>query len=68
MKRLDELTDDYFKDELGFSELLKLIEEGITREIVNRIQNIRKNQGLDVTDKIEVNLKKTPKLEQALKK
>ena len=45
----------------------KLIEEGITREIVNRIQNIRKNQGLDVTDKIEVNLKKTPKLEQALK-
>ena len=45
----------------------KLIEEGITREIVNRIQNIRKNQGLDVTDKIEINLKKTPKLEQALK-
>ncbi len=45
----------------------KLIEEGITREIVNRIQNIRKNQGLDVTDKIEINLKKTPKLEHALK-
>ena len=45
----------------------KLIEEGITREIVNRIQNIRKNQGFDVTDKIEINLKKTPKLEQALK-
>jgi len=44
-----------------------LIEEGITREIVNRIQNIRKNQGFDVTDKIEINLKKTPKLEQALK-
>ena len=45
----------------------KLIEEGITREIVNRIQNIRKNKGLDVTDKIEINIKKTPKLEQALK-
>ena len=45
----------------------KLIEEGITREIVNRIQNIRKNQGFDVTDKIEINIKKTPKLEQALK-
>ena len=45
----------------------KLIEEGITREIVNRIQNIRKNQGFDVTDKIEINIKKSPKLEQALK-
>jgi isoleucyl-tRNA synthetase len=45
----------------------KLIEEGITREIVNRIQNIRKNQGFDVTDKIEIIIKKTPKLEQALK-
>ena len=45
----------------------KLIEEGITREIVNRIQNIRKNKGFDVTDKIEINIKKTPKLEQALK-
>ena len=45
----------------------KLIEEGITREIINRIQNIRKNQGFDVTDKIEINLKKSPKLEQALK-
>ena len=45
----------------------KLIEEGITREIVNRIQNIRKNKGYDVTDKIEINIKKTPKLEQALK-
>ena len=45
----------------------KLIEEGITREIVNRIQNIRKNQGFNVTDKIEINIKKTPKLEQALK-
>ena len=45
----------------------KLIEEGITREIVNRIQNIRKNKGFDVTDKIEINIEKTPKLEQALK-
>tara|TARA_B100000989_G_scaffold297405_1_gene283090 strand:- start:787 stop:4185 length:3399 start_codon:yes stop_codon:yes gene_type:complete len=45
----------------------QLIDEGITREIVNRIQNIRKNKGFDVTDKIEINIKKTPKLEQALK-
>ncbi len=43
-----------------------LINEGIAREIINRIQNIRKNQGLDVTDKIEINLKNNEKLEEAL--
>ena len=40
--------------------------EGITREIVNRVQNIRKNQGYDVTDKIEINIKNHKKLEKAL--
>ena len=32
----------------------KLRQEGISRELVNRIQNIRKESGFDVTDKIEV--------------
>ncbi|MGB3591757.1 MAG: isoleucine--tRNA ligase [Nonlabens sp.] len=32
----------------------KLIEEGIARELVNRIQNIRKDAGLEVTDRINV--------------
>jgi len=31
-----------------------LINEGIARELVNRIQNIRKDAGLEVTDKIEI--------------
>ena len=31
-----------------------LIDEGIARELVNRIQNIRKNIGLEVTDKIDI--------------
>ena len=44
----------------------ELINEGITREIVNRVQNIRKNQGYDVTDKIEINIKNNKKLEEAL--
>jgi isoleucyl-tRNA synthetase len=44
----------------------ELVNEGITREIVNRIQNIRKNQGYDVTDKIEINIKNNKKLEEAL--
>ena len=30
----------------------KLIEEGIARELINRIQNLRKDVGLEVTDKI----------------
>ena len=44
----------------------ELVNEGITREIVNRVQNIRKNQGYDVTDKIEINIKNNKKLEEAL--
>jgi isoleucyl-tRNA synthetase len=32
----------------------KLRQEGIARELVNRIQNIRKDSGFEVTDKIEV--------------
>jgi len=31
-----------------------LIEEGIARELINRIQNIRKNNGLEVTDRIDI--------------
>jgi isoleucyl-tRNA synthetase len=31
-----------------------LINEGIARELVNRIQNIRKDAGLEVTDKIDI--------------
>jgi isoleucyl-tRNA synthetase len=34
----------------------KLIEEGLAREIINRIQNIRKESNFDVTDKIEVQI------------
>ena len=44
-----------------------LINEGIARELVNRIQNIRKSKGLEVTDKIEIKIKKSEKLENAIK-
>ena len=36
----------------------ELKQEGIARELVNRIQNIRKDSGFDVTDKIKVHLQK----------
>jgi isoleucyl-tRNA synthetase len=34
----------------------ELLMEGVARELVNRIQNIRKDSGLEVTDKIEVEI------------
>jgi isoleucyl-tRNA synthetase len=36
----------------------ELFDEGIAREIVNRIQNIRKNSDFDVTDKINIAIEK----------
>ena len=41
--------------------------EGIARELVNRIQNLRKDSGFEVTDKITVHLQKNPALEKAIK-
>jgi isoleucyl-tRNA synthetase len=43
-----------------------LIDEGIAREMINRIQNIRKDCGLEVTDKIDVKILKNEVLEQAI--
>ena len=40
--------------------------EGIAREVVNRIQNIRKESGLDVTDRILVTLDTNEKLQTAI--
>lgn len=37
----------------------ELRKEGIARDLVNRIQNIRKDMGLEVQDKIRVSLEKT---------
>lgn len=36
----------------------ELKEEGIAREMVNRIQNLRKDKGLEVTDRIELTVQK----------
>ena len=33
-----------------------LRKEGVARELINRIQNLRKNSGFDVTDKIDVKI------------
>ncbi|KAB1156024.1 isoleucine--tRNA ligase [Flavobacterium luteum] len=44
----------------------ELKEEGIARELVNRIQNIRKDSGFEVTDKIKVHLQKDEALQKAV--
>jgi isoleucyl-tRNA synthetase len=44
-----------------------LKQEGIARELVNRIQNIRKDSGFEVTDKIKVQIQRNGELEQAIK-
>ncbi len=51
--------------DITITEDLKL--EGISRELVNRIQNMRKDQGFEVTDKIRVQVKDHPYISEALK-
>ncbi len=45
-----------------------LREEGIARELVNRIQNLRKDSGFEVTDRIDVKLRKDDQIAQAVKR
>ena len=45
-----------------------LINEGIARELVNRIQKIRKEAGLEVTDKIDISFLADNDLKQKIKK
>jgi len=44
----------------------QLREEGIAREFINRIQNIRKDSGLDVTDKIRVSINRQDSINSAV--
>ena len=44
-----------------------LREEGVARELVNRIQNLRKDSGFEVTDRIHVKLQKNGLVEQAVR-
>ena len=50
--------------DITISEELK--REGIARELVNRIQNFRKDSGFEVTDKIDVTLQKDGTVEEAV--
>ncbi|MDA3910350.1 MAG: isoleucine--tRNA ligase [Bacteroidales bacterium] len=50
--------------DIQISEVLK--QEGIARELINRIQNLRKDNGFDVTDKINISLQSNPEIEKVI--
>jgi len=45
----------------------ELRNEGLAREVVNRIQNLRKDKGFEVTDKILVKIQQNSDLDNAIK-
>jgi isoleucyl-tRNA synthetase len=51
--------------DIAVTEVLKA--EGIAREIVNKIQNIRKDNGYEVSDKITIKLKANETVHAAIK-
>ncbi|MBR1630794.1 MAG: isoleucine--tRNA ligase [Paludibacteraceae bacterium] len=40
--------------------------EGIARELINRIQNIRKSSGLEITDRISIQVERRPEISDAV--
>lgn len=43
-----------------------LRKEGLARELVNRIQNLRKSSGFDITDKIHVSILSCEEMDEAI--
>ena len=43
-----------------------LIEEGVARELINRIQNLRKTSGLEITDRIEIAIERREEIAAAV--
>lgn len=43
-----------------------LVEEGIARELVNRIQNLRKTSGLEITDRITIEIESRDEIAAAV--
>jgi isoleucyl-tRNA synthetase len=46
----------------------ELINEGLAREFVNRVQNMRKDAGLAVTDRIRIHFESSPRVQDAVKR
>ena len=59
-------TEGKYTVALDVTMSVELKEEGVAREVVNRIQNFRKEAGFDVTDKINISLETSPLLNDAI--
>ena len=44
----------------------ELLNEGMARELINRIQNLRKSSGFEITDKIRVELTDVPEIRSSI--
>ena len=44
----------------------ELRNEGVARELINRIQNLRKDSGFEVTDRIVARIQRLPEVEEAI--
>ena len=60
-------TNNYFSVALDVSISQELSDEGLAREFINRIQNLRKDKGYLVTDKIYIEVEKNNDAERAIK-
>lgn len=62
------MSEDHLTVALDVTISEELRYEGIARELINRIQNLRKDSGLEVTDRIALKVQKTEAVEEALKR
>ena len=58
-------TQDHITVALDITLTSELVNEGLARELVNRIQNLRKDKGLDVTDRIQLIIEKSDDTDRA---
>ena len=60
-------SDDNFTVALDMNITEELYNEGLARELVNRVQTLRKNSGLEVTDRIVILIENNEKIETAVR-
>ncbi len=60
-------SQDNFTVALDMTITEALFNEGLAREIVNRVQTLRKNSGLEVTDRIAITIEQNEKIEAAIR-
>ena len=60
------MSDGFLTIALDIELTDSLIEEGVARELINRIQNLRKASGLEITDRIDVTFERADSISAAV--